>query len=284
MKRSVKYVLPAALVILVCLAGLSPAQKGSTAAAPGKEQGKAGAGENASDIAAKRQARMDKDREEVFAKWNRQLDELKNQKAKLQSNQKELRGEIYIRCGMSPENVVPSLLSIEREIFTAQIDLEVKERGNETLAKQIAKAAENNRKNIDNDQVLKDLETLVNDKTVAYKILEEMQKSGTAPFTDLNKAKTELSEAKIRLALREEDLTKGNGDAGTAKLNLLMRENSLAIAQIEVRLNALIRQCQRLRDTRDLVDRYTDITESEIPRFNRLIDRLSEQIQDQKEW
>jgi len=284
MNLTVKYVLPAALVVLVYLAGLSPAQQGSTTAAPGKEQGKAGEGDNASDIAAKRQARLDKAREEVFAKWNKQLDDLKSQKVKLQSEKKELRDEIYKRCGMSPENVVPSVLNIEREIFTSQIDLAEKERGKEVLAKQIAEDTENAKKNLDNDQVLKDLKTLVNDKTVAYKILEEMAKSGTAPFTDLNKAKAELSEAKIRLALREEDLTKGNGDAGTGKLNVLIRENSLALAQIEVRLDFLIRQCQRLRDTRDLVDHYTEITEIEIPRLNRQIDRLSEHISDDKEW
>jgi hypothetical protein len=284
MKRTVRYVLPAAMVVLVCLVGLSTAQQGPTAAAPGKEQEKAGAVENASDIAAKRQARMDKDREEVFAKWNRQLDELKNQKAKLQSNQKELRGEIYKRCGMSPENVVPSLLNIEKEIFTAQIDLRVKARGNQIIDNQISKTTEESKIILDNDQILKELKMLVNDKTDACKILEGMQKSGTAPYIELNKAKNELSEAKIRLAIREEDLTKGNGNAGTAKLNILMRENSLEEAQLQIRINVLSDKCQILRDNRDMVDNYNDITESEIPRLNRLIDRLSEKILELKEW
>ena len=99
-----------------------------------------------SDIAAKRQAQLDKAREEVFAKLEQQLDDLKSENVKLQSEQKELRDEIYKRCGMSPENVVPSVLNIEREIFTSQIDLVEKERGKEVLAKQIAEGTENAKK------------------------------------------------------------------------------------------------------------------------------------------
>lgn len=276
MNRTVKYVLPATLFVLACLVGMSWAQQGSTNAGLAKEQGKA-------EEADKSPSRVNRFLEAYNKKYAKQLDDLKSQKVKLQSEQKQLRDEIYKRCDMSPENVVPSLLNIEREILTAQIDLRAKEGGNQVFANQISETTEKSKINLDNDQVLKELKTLVNDKTDACKILEGMQKSGTAPYIDLNKAKAELSEAKIRLALCEEDLTKGDGDAGTAKLNLLMRENSLAIAQIEVRLGALVNQCHKLRDTRDLVDHYNDITESEIPRFNRLIDRLSEQIQDEKE-
>ncbi|MGD0517013.1 MAG: hypothetical protein ABSA26_05700 [Thermoguttaceae bacterium] len=281
MNRTVKYVLPAGLFLLVCLVGLSPAQQGSTAAVPAKEQGKAGEAENESDIVDKNN--WNKYVEETLNKLTKQLDVLKNQKAELRSEQKQLRDEIYKRCGMSPENVVPSLLNVEREIFTAQIDLESKVRGKEAIAKQIAEGAENVKKNMDNDPVLKNLKSLVIEKTEALQILEGQYKMGTAPYTDLSKAKAELTEAKIRLALREEELTKGNGDAGTGKLYLLIRENSLAVTQIEARLIALSGHCQRLRETRDLVDQYTDRTESEIPRINRQIDRMSDKILNVKE-
>jgi hypothetical protein len=216
-------------------------------------------------------------------KLKRQLDALENKKRDIQDVQRQLRDEIYKRCGMSPENVVSSVLNIERDVFAAQIDLVSKEHSKEAIAKQIAEDAENVKKNLGNDRVLKNLAELVQDRETALNLLEKSQGSGTTRFNEIYQAKAELSEAKIRLAIREEDLTKGNGDAGTGKLNLLIRENSLAVVQIRIRLDALISQCQRLRDTREMVEKYTDITEIKLPRVNHQIDRVSEKLLDESD-
>jgi hypothetical protein len=285
MKRIVKLFLPAAFVLFVCLAGSAQAQQGSTAASPGKEPGKAEAtAGNTDDNVAEIRKKQEKARAEARDKLELQLEELKMRKSRLQDQQRQLRVEVYKRCGMSPENVVPSLLNIEREILTARIDLAAKESINGTLAKQIAESAEKTKKNLDDDPVLKNLKSLDHDRAEAVQILEGRFKIGTVSYEDLSKAKAELSEAKIRLALREEESTKGNGDAGTAKFNSLIRENSLAISQIQVRLTLLLSESNKLRGARDLVDQYTDLTESEIPRLNRLIDRMSEKLLDEKAW
>jgi hypothetical protein len=285
MNRIMKLFLSATLFLLVCFMGLFWAQQGLIAAAPVKESGKSVEGENALDIAAKRQEQREKVREEVFAKWDQQLGELKKQKRDIQSKQRSLREEISKRCGMSPENVVPSLLNIERELLTARIELGVKQRSNEVLANLINDARENAKKNLGNDQVLKNLTELVDHRENALKVSENTPITGTSQFQlyDVFKLKAELSEAKIRLAMREEELTKNNGEDGAAKLYLLMRENSLAVAQIEVRLNFLLKEREQLGYARNLVDEYTDITESELPRLNRQIDRMSEKLLDESQ-
>jgi hypothetical protein len=284
MKRIMALALAAAFVSTFCLAGSLKAQRESRP--PASERSPAKISENKEGQPVPSQKEYDEKTEKEWRvyieKLEQQLGELKDRKRDLQNRQRLLRKETFDRCGMSPENVVPSLLDIEKEILSARIDFAARRGGNEALSKQFAEATVIVNRKLEEDEILKNLESLVGDKAEALKTLQGLKKAGDVPTADVRKAEAELREAAIRAASRKEELTKGEGEAGAPKLNMLMRENSLSIVKTEARLAILLEEREKLSATRNWVDDYTDITDSELPRLNRLIDSLSEKIEQEK--
>jgi hypothetical protein len=285
MNRIAKLFLPATLLLLVCLVGFSPAQQDSRSEMSGKAQGKAREAENAPDGLTQKQEdkvrqeflkRMENDKEEYLVKLTKQLNVLKDQKRRVQDTQMALRDDIFKRCEMSPENVLPSLLNMERELLSNKIERNVKEISQDEMSEQIAQASSNAERNINNDEVLKNLTAIVDTYVRGLQSWKNVNTQDAVTNREIRKVETDLAEAKIRLEMRKEELIKGSGDSGIAKLNLLMRENALSLAQTKVRCATLTDMCNRLREARYLVDRYNEITESELPRINRSIDRVTE--------
>jgi hypothetical protein len=289
MKRVMALVLAAAFVSIFCLAGSLKAQRESRVPALEKSPAKVSESEGGQHVesprerdALERDARMEKARQAYVAKLEKQLDELKIRKRNLRDEQRSLREDIFKQCGMSPENVVPSLLNIEREILIARIDRAAKHGSRGALSNQVAEATAIAQKYLEADEILKNLESLVNDKAEALKSLQRLKETGMTSAAAVKTAEAELREAEIRTAARKEELTKGNGEAGAFKLNILVQENSVSIIQTEARLEVLLKEREKLSAVRNLVDAYNDITDGELPTINRLIDRLSEKFEDEK--
>lgn len=273
MFRMTRYFLPAAILILIC-ASYSRAQQNAATGESGKDavavQKKV---ENKID-------RVQKKLEDKLIRLKDQLKEKENRKQMLKEEQISYRQKIYQEGSlMSPENVVPCLLSMEREILTLRTDLAVKEVTQKELAQRIAETSEDIEKLIKDDQVLKKMKDIVDNRKDNLESLRHRRNIDSVGEKVYSQAQMEISEAEIRLALRREELLKGNATEAVQKLNLILRENSLAIVQIRTRLDVLLSKYEELIGVRNLVDEYMDITEIEFPRLNRTIDRITEQLE-----
>jgi hypothetical protein len=267
MIRSTKYLLLATTMILVCFDGIAWAQQGAATALPSKNESKAQAESSTSSKDGWDDAKFQEAYRRNLDKLLQQLNYLSEKKINYQFLQKELREKIFKQCEMSPENVVPTLLNMEREIMALQIDLEVRRERQKQLAEQIAQVTTNAKNIIEHDRVLEALKELVNARAAE-----------SAKAENKERAQAELAEAKIRLEVRKDELVKGNSDFSAEKLNSQMQENSLTLAEDNARLRYLMNHSDYLRSMRSEVDKYTVITETELAYLNRLIDNVNEQL------
>jgi hypothetical protein len=270
MIRTSKCFLPVIALIFMCMANFSLAQQDS----PTNESQK-NPNVTPAQLALEKNVTFLNQKQKSL---HEQLETLLQKKYRLQDGVRELREEIYKICSMSPENVVPAMLRMEGEIMAVQIEIEVKSVKNDVLAKQTNELTTMGEKEVETDQVVKDLQKLVQAREEALKVLKLQHSQGGAQSQDLMKAQADLVEARIRLQLRKEELYKNHGIADAVKLAQLIRENSVEMAQNQVRLHSLQNQYNRLRDARDKLEHYNNIIESELPRINRQIDRISDQI------
>jgi hypothetical protein len=270
MFRMKNYWFPTAILILMGLLAVARAQHEPAADAQKKTEAK----DQAATWAQKQDEDLDRERQKTL----HQLATLKNQKEKLQGEQRAIREEIFQACDMSPENVVPSMLNMEREILSLKVEFAAKRANEQILAQTIAESSKNREQNIDSDEIVKNLKSIVGARQEALMVLKRGESQGSIPVQEITKAQSELSEAMIRLELRKEELLKGNGTAGMEKLNIRMRENSLELVQVEARLEILHSEYKRFRNIRDGVDAYIEIIDIRLPRINRQIDRLYDHI------
>jgi hypothetical protein len=274
-----KHLLRITIVTLVCAAGSSQAQENATPTIS-KNKPNTTLRQGLTEVPTENAKKLltIKKTEEID-RLKKQLETLRAQIDHLQQQQKDLRQQILETCNLSPENVVPSMLNMEKEILALRIDLILKDRIKDAMASQIAEDVQNTRKTLDDDQVLKNLAELVEIKNTAYSAMKKLHASGNIPENSLLQAQTDLGEAKIRLALRKEELLKNGGNTGIDKLNQLVRENTIGLVQSRVRLDVLVNQYELLSRSLHFVERYNEIAEQSLSRVNKAIDRVMDQLE-----
>jgi hypothetical protein len=244
MSRLTKICLPAAMLLVVYLIGFSWAQQSATKSEAAKDAPKAAAEATSAALASKNMHKMLQDKLDLF---NKQLLMMTGRKESFKKRQQELRAKIYQECDLSPENVVPCMLSMEREILTLRTDMTVKEVTQKELAEQIANVSRSMKTITDDDQVLKKMQEIVENRKNNLESLKHRRDTDSVGEKAFSQAQMEISEAEIRLALRKEALLKGGKTDEIEKLNVFMRENALALVQIKTRFNMISNQYSGLR-------------------------------------
>jgi hypothetical protein len=201
--------------------------------------------------------------------------QLENERQSMRVQQQYLRSTILDKCGLSPENVTPILLGLERDTFAAQTEIHLKHVRGDKLAEVVAEATKEMAKRTAADSVAEHLKTIVEAKQAILSNIEKRNKATphTVSDTEVKKAEVDLAEAQVRLALRKEELAKSAAGAEIERLNQQLRELSVDLQQDEIRDRLLGVRLAGLRQVRGIVDEYTDITEYELPRVNRALEK-----------
>ena len=206
---------------------------------------------------------------------DKQIQELGQQVDKLQSKQIDLRAKVRNQSGLSPENVKPMLLNLERERFTLEIESKLKLARREQLARLIAEETVKAGDQIDRDEVTEHLKKIVQSR----KDLLQIKKRDTtdARVANVSAAEAELAEAEVRLAMRKQELLKSRTGAGVEQLNLQLQAVSLEVAQDALRLELLKERLDALGKTEGVLDAYKATGEVELPRMLRLLEQSQTQ-------
>lgn len=198
---------------------------------------------------------------------------------KLQAKQFDLRTQVRNTCGLSPENVVPMLLSLEKERFTLQVEHKLKTARREMLAKLIAEENAKAGQAIDSDEVTEQIKKIIVARKQLLVVQKErfnqgLQNSGAG---QVNSAEAELAEAELRLAMRKQELAKARAEAGGSELAGQLRVLSLECAQDEMRLEILGERLATLGKVESVLDRYKAASDIELPRVLRLLEQAQTQ-------
>jgi hypothetical protein len=211
-----------------------------------------------------------------------EVDRLKKEGDELRGIQRDLRKQVRAKCGLSPENVMPVMLSLERDRFSLEIDFKLKSARKAGIADLIAKETAMSRLRGDKDEVTDHLRQLVETRQGALALVTAAHNAASAPETDVRNAQAELAEAQIRLALRKEELAKSHADADVDRLNQRLLDLSVEFAQDQLRLDLLKEQLTALADVQRLLEEYQRISESELPRVLRLLDQAESRVAEVK--
>jgi chromosome segregation ATPase len=211
-----------------------------------------------------------------------EVDRLKKEADELRGVQRDLRNQVRAKCGLSPENVMPVMLSLERDKFSLEIEFKLKSARKAGLADLIAKETAISRLSGDKDEVTGHLKHLVEARQAALALVTAAHNAASAPETDVRNAQAELAEAQIRLALRKEGLAKSHADADIDRLNRQLLDLSVEFAQDQLRLELLKEQLTALADVQGVLDEYKRVSESELPRVLRLLDQAESRMAEVK--
>jgi len=107
---------------------------------------------------------------------------------------------------------------------------------------------------------------------------QSLHKASAISEAEVLKAEADLAEAQIRAELRKEELAKSPANAAAGRLAQQARELRLDLLQDEVRVKVLADRLSALKKARDLLDRYNEITEVELPAVNRQLQELQMRI------
>ena len=153
------------------------------------------------------------------------------------------RREIRDNCGLSPENVKPVMLGLERDRFRLQIAVEPKKQHVRILTKMVAEIAKQ-AKTQRTDRVTAGLLRIIDARRDTLKSLRSAQPGVSED--EVRKADADVAEAEVRLALREEEIARSQGDGELERLNRQLRELSTEVTLDEIRLEALERRLKAL--------------------------------------
>ena len=206
------------------------------------------------------------------------MHELKQQVDNLHGIERQFRGEVREKCGLSPENVMPIMLSLERDRFALEIEVKLKSARKKDLADAIAKETEVARQRGGDDQIADHLKQIVELRQAAVAALEAAQKVKVASVAEVNSAQADLAEAQIRLAQRKEELAKSHSEAAIDQLNRQLLDVSMAVTQDQLRLELLKERLASLADAGQFLDEYNRVAESELPRVLLLLDQAEVQL------
>ena len=205
-------------------------------------------------------------------KLHKQIDTLEAQREALRSDREQYSDRIIAMCGLSPENVKPVMLDLERELFTLNLGAKTKEVHARLLEKRVAEVATGTQELAAGDPIGVELEKIVAVRKEALKLLRVQRDAATIPANEVSKAEADLAEAEVRLALRKQEVTKPAGDGEREGLTRELRELSMAITLDEVRSKELDSRLGKLREARGMVDRFNDVA-NRIAALDREIDR-----------
>ena len=139
------------VVLLACFAAMVGIAGAALAADPAPAA--ATPAPPASNEASRRQAI--EVHEKRLKEMERREDEVRLRRRDRIEEQKALRAEIVKSCGLSPENVLPLLLALEKERFESEIDIQVKVVRRQSIEDMVAKATQETNKRTESDVVLK---------------------------------------------------------------------------------------------------------------------------------
>jgi hypothetical protein len=206
-----------------------------------------------------------------------QLAQLTAEHHHLRDNREALARSIVDKCGLSPENVKPVMLELERERFTLRTTLLTKPLHIRFLTEKVEAITAEAKERAKSDIVAAALEKVIATRS---NLLEELRKRmavGTISATDVSKAEADLAEAQVRLALRREELAKAGGDGDLDRLNRELRELSISQFLEQARLHELDSKLKELQAVLNVVISYDD-TNERIAGLSREIERLEQYL------
>ncbi|MGO9114540.1 MAG: hypothetical protein ACLP9L_35430 [Thermoguttaceae bacterium] len=225
-------------------------------------------------------------RQQTIEKYKRRLNELNERRAVIDGEwnqckreQKELRDEIIKTCGLSPENVLPQLLALEKDRFALEIAVQVKAFHLKSIEKTVGTGAEDTKKRrIESDVVLQHLVKIVDLQEIALKEAQSLRPTKAISDADVRKAEGDLAEAQLRVDLRKEQLAESRAGAAAERSAQQAHDLLLDLNQDEMRLHIFDGKLTALKKVRDLLDRYNEITELRLPAVNRQSQELESRI------
>jgi hypothetical protein len=210
---------------------------------------------------------------EKYKKWSmeidRQRDVIGRERARCMAQQRGLRDEIIKTCDVSPENVLPILLALEKDRFALEIEVNLKRFRQTRIDDMMAMATSETQKRIESDGVLQHLEKIIDVRKAARDRAQALRKTSVISESDVQQAGADLDEAQIRAELRKEELAKSPAKAEAGRMVQQARELCLDLAQDELRLKILNGKLAGLKKARGLLDEYSEITDFRLPALNR---------------
>jgi hypothetical protein len=194
----------------------------------------------------------------------------------LTGKQRDLRDSIIETCGLSPENVLPTLLALEKERFNLAIKVELERDRAQNLADWISRNAKESDKQAGSDPVLQNLKKIVELRKKSLSLAEEAHKTNLVTSEEVANREAELAEAQIRAELRTEQLAQAVAHARTYTQQQV--DLGLELQQDEARLSILDKKLKGLKGARDLLDPYNRVTE-ELPPLNQRLQRWDFDLQ-----
>jgi hypothetical protein len=195
--------------------------------------------------------------------------------------ERELRGQIREKCGLSPENVMPVMLSFERDRFSLEIEVKLKSARKKDLAEAIAKQTDIARHRGANE-IVEHLKQIVDARQAVLAGVQAARNARGATDSEVKSAQADLAEAQIRLALRKEELAKAHSEAAIDQLNRQLLDVSIEVAQDELRLELLQERLKALAQAQGLLDDYEHLTGADLPRILRLLDQAETRLAEVK--
>jgi hypothetical protein len=209
----------------------------------------------------------------VVDKLEVEVQSLKRQAEELKAVARSLRSDVRQKSGLSPENVAPILLGLERDRFALAIEVKLKSARQASIAELVAKQTAAAQKRANADDVAAHLQRIAQIRRDMLAAEQDARKANAVSQNDLHNAQAEADEAEIRLALRKEELAKSDGGTEIDKLNRQLLETSVGVSQDELRLSLLKQRLDVLDSVEGLLDQYKNVTESELPRVLRLLEQ-----------
>lgn len=218
----------------------------------------------------------------ILRRLEAEVDQLRIQVEKLHQTERDLRSQVREKCGLSPENVMPIMLSLERDRFALEIEVKLKSAQKRDVADTIAKETEVARQRGGDDEIADHLKQIVDVRQAAVAALEAARKVRGASDADVKSAQAELAEAQIRLAQRKEELAKSHSEVAIGQLNRQLLDVSMGVTQDQLRLALLEDRLKSLAQAEGTLDNYKRVTESELPRILRLLDQAEGRLAETK--
>ena len=207
-----------------------------------------------------------------------QIQELEKQADGLREKQHELRTAVRDRCGLSPENVTPILLGLERDRFTLEIEVKLKAARRDSLAQLVAREAKLVQERAGSDEILEHLNKVIEARRTDLARKKQAREANAIAEQEVKDAEVNLAEARIRVAVRREDLGKSHEDSAIDRLNQQLLEISVEMTQDQLRLELLKERLTVLDSVQTLLDDYKNTTEIELPRVLRLLEQAQTQL------
>lgn len=212
---------------------------------------------------------------QILKALDAEVDQLSKRADEIRRSQRDLRDHVRQACGLSPENVTPVMLGLERDRFALEIEVKLKSARRQQLAETIAKETAVKSDRADLDEVLQHMQKIVEARQAMLAAQQAARNAKASSEIEFKNAQAELAEAQIRVALRKEELTKPREDTSVERLNRQLLELSVDVTQDQLRLELLKERLTALAAVQNVLDEYKN-AETELPRVLRMLDQIQE--------